>query len=484
MQIPEHTWGVADREYPGDYVSWNNTALEVAVNGGNPRFQVAVDAWERQRSYNAWAVQELGNGDVGVEAQQVMQQLRLLKQPPSVQNNPLYSLVYTTDNGEDAIDVPALQFSSHAWTVTLDAVTGAISSLIFKKSGSRSITAAVKKSHSESLTLPFGRKGGVTSGSADASIYNNDNNNNNNIDKNNHSADTQTSESNQEWASPTSLLAQLVYSAYDEDSYTPIWTDYVWGSPWYQEFGKVNATSMGGARRVDAVPVLKKAWCRKHHQESDDEDDSNSLHVVLEAAFDKGLVRHAGAPAAVYYEITSPSDSDDLFIDVILENKTATRLPEALWLRWEPALPAVDANSWVMSKLGSWISPLEVIRNGSMGMHAVDDGGVAVRSADGAAVLSIRSLDAALVSPGSATPFPSVVTLPDLSKGMHFNLVNNIWGTNYVMWFPYRKGRGKGKGRDDDGGGNGDENLRFRFVVQIEDVMAPSANDGGVYAEQ
>ena len=50
---------------------------------------------------------------------------------------------------------------------------------------------------------------------------------------------------------------------------------------------------------------------------------------------------------------------------------------------------------------------------------------------------SCRSLDAALVSPGEPTPFPNVRHEPELAHGLAFNLANNIWGTNYVMWQPY-----------------------------------------------
>ncbi len=41
------------------------------------------------------------------------------------------------------------------------------------------------------------------------------------------------------------------------------------------------------------------------------------------------------------------------------------------------------------------------------------------------------------MSPGEPTPFPNVRHVPDLARGMAFNLANNIWGTNYVMWQPY-----------------------------------------------
>ena len=66
-----------------------------------------------------------------------------------------------------------------------------------------------------------------------------------------------------------------------------------------------------------------------------------------------------------------------------------------------------------------------------------------------------RTLDAALVSPGEATPFPVVDRKPDMSKGMTFNLGNNIWGTNYPMWQPYMPNS---------------SNQRFRFEIQALDV--------------
>ena len=67
-------------------------------------------------------------------------------------------------------------------------------------------------------------------------------------------------------------------------------------------------------------------------------------------------------------------------------------------------------------------------------------------------------LDAALVSPGQHTPFPVLNAPPNLLYGMSTLLCNNIWGTNYPMWFPYTQG---------------DANLRFRFVLQHEDLAPP-----------
>jgi hypothetical protein len=101
---------------------------------------------------------------------------------------------------------------------------------------------------------------------------------------------------------------------------------------------------------------------------------------------------------------------------------------------------------------------MQVMRNGSHSMHAVDDvTGVSVAAPINkqqqqqqqrqqqqqqqlvARVLSITPLDSPLVSPGEPLVLPNVQHQPDLAKyGVNFNLHNNLWGTNYVMWVPYQ----------------------------------------------
>ena len=411
LKIPEHTWGVDTKDYPGDYTRWSNIELQQALSTNDPKFMAAIDSWVRQRAYGTWALEELPENDLG---RNVLAEMQQLKTPPNP-TEPLYSEINVSQRPS------ALKFRSHAWLFELDQATGAISRLEFvKKPASRAKSFLQKLFFSKSTEADT--EGCVTG------CHN--------------------------WASPENLLAKLVYSCFDEKSYDVIWKHYAHRRTpfpeWFiKDFGKPNATVLGGAKRQDAVPALQKVWQRT--------DGHGGLHVIAKAVFDDDLVTYAGAPAAVYYDISSPKDSNDLFIDIVWENKTATRLPEAMWLSWECDAPAVDPSSWAMSKLGQWISPLEVMRNGSMSMHAIDDGGISVRSGDGKSVLRVRSLDAVLVSPGRPTPFPSVVHLPDLHAGMHFNLVNNVWGTNYVMWWPYQES---------------DRNMRFRFVVQIESPTA------------
>lgn len=50
-------------------------------------------------------------------------------------------------------------------------------------------------------------------------------------------------------------------------------------------------------------------------------------------------------------------------------------------MKFAPPASAANPATWQMIKLGSLISPLEVIKNGSQAMHAVGDAGVSVGGA-------------------------------------------------------------------------------------------------------
>ena len=91
-----------------------------------------------------------------------------------------------------------------------------------------------------------------------------------------------------------------------------------------------------------------------------------------------------------------------------------------------------------LRKLGAWIDPLGVVSHGNRALHAVDAG---VRAGD----LFIKTLDTALVAPGTPHLTNFDDAQPSLEQGVFFNLYNNIWGTNFPMWY--------------------EEDARFRFVV-------------------
>ena len=129
-------------------------------------------------------------------------------------------------------------------------------------------------------------------------------------------------------------------------------------------------------------------------------------------------------------------------IEVTLDlcDKDASRLPEASWLGFRPR---TSPGEWTVTKLDTAIDPTSVVSKGNRSLHAV----TAVTHT-GDATLCLRPLDAALVAIGAPKLLHFDDAIPNPDDGFHVNLHNNVWGTNFTMWF--------------------DDDLRFRFVLHLE----------------
>jgi hypothetical protein len=133
-------------------------------------------------------------------------------------------------------------------------------------------------------------------------------------------------------------------------------------------------------------------------------------------------------------------------------NKRPTRLPEAGFFSFTPALAASSPGGWRLEVLGSVMDPTDVLGSGPGGTDhnhtlyggsphlrgvgaATWVGGASTDSAKPAPSLRLTSLDVPIVSAGAANPFVTPRNgPPDMSKGMHFNIFQNLWNTNYVLW--------------------------------------------------
>ena len=90
------------------------------------------------------------------------------------------------------------------------------------------------------------------------------------------------------------------------------------------------------------------------------------------------------------------------------------------------------------NKLGTLISVMNVVQDGSQHLHGQLQGGMVVTNRDDPyLVLNVIALDTAITCIGPANPFPTPVTKPDIGSGFASNIYNNIYGTNYIMWYPY-----------------------------------------------
>ncbi len=135
-------------------------------------------------------------------------------------------------------------------------------------------------------------------------------------------------------------------------------------------------------------------------------------------------------PETVFLQIEFPHNAPVLNMDLSWFGKRANRMPEALWLTIQPEV--AEQQRWQLSKLEQAVSPFDVVSGGNRHMHAVT-GPVSYRDENRS--VSIESLDAAVISLGEMSPIYFSNEQPDLSKGFHYSLFNNGWGTNYIQWF-------------------------------------------------
>ncbi|MEG0806845.1 MAG: DUF5054 domain-containing protein [Alistipes sp.] len=117
-------------------------------------------------------------------------------------------------------------------------------------------------------------------------------------------------------------------------------------------------------------------------------------------------------------------------IDITLSmlRKSANRLPEAYWFSFLPE----QLTGVVAQKVGSRVDLLDVVAGGNRQMHGIDSY-VDLITAHG--TLRITSLDAPLLVVGARNALNYSTQQPDLSRGVHFCLYNNLWGTNFSMWW-------------------------------------------------
>lgn len=170
--------------------------------------------------------------------------------------------------------------------------------------------------------------------------------------------------------------------------------------------------------------------------------DSTGDALRVCGGFPTEAVKVFGAPGKVEIFIERLGENEYSW-DLRWSGKAASHIPEALWFSFRPKLSA-DAQ-WSLLKTGGKVDPRDVVSHGGRSLHLVQEG---VEARDGNSLWSFQSPDTGLVAPGKRSLLNHHNQLPDCSRdGIHFNLLNNVWGTNFPMWY-------------------GDD-ARFRFQVRI-----------------
>lgn len=132
-------------------------------------------------------------------------------------------------------------------------------------------------------------------------------------------------------------------------------------------------------------------------------------------------------PEKMYAHVFADKKGRKAEVEVTIWNKPAVRLPEAYWLSFE----ADDILSIVAEKIGQPVDLLDVVEKGNRQMHGIDRYVDLITSAG---TIRIWSETAFLVNVGEARGINYSTNYPDKRGGIHFNLNNNLWGTNFSMW--------------------------------------------------
>lgn len=228
-----------------------------------------------------------------------------------------------------------------------------------------------------------------------------------------------------EWASAANPLALFTYQTLSQDDYTRFIGAYgVIQATWFKmDFGKPNIEKFG-ARSQEWHPALTAL------EVSEDAAGHQVLATLALTDAEATGSGRAAFPGQMVLALRLPSAEPVIDLDFYWFDKPATRMPEALWLTFNPKV--ADAKSWMLDKSGEPVSPLEVVPGGSRGLHAVGKG---FENTSGGHSFAVECIDAPLIAVGERSPLNYSRNQPDLTTGIHSNLFNNTWGTNYIMWF-------------------------------------------------
>jgi hypothetical protein len=240
-----------------------------------------------------------------------------------------------------------------------------------------------------------------------------------------------------EWADAEHLLGLFRYQTFSQADYDRFYRQYIINKRATASWSVDDYTKPGMAASEPQarwwLPQLVAVWRRS---------DADALRFLIELTMPDEAVQHYGCPHTATLAVTLPHYQRSISVELQWFDKQANRLPEALWLSFTPRAP--DPRGWTLEKLGRSIAPLDVVRNGNRRLHALE----AAVYHDTRGSMRFATLDAPLLAPGEPSLLNFTNRPPPLRRGIHFNLYNNIWGTNFPMWYG--------------------EDARFRFILTMD----------------
>eukprot|EP00742_Colponemidia_sp_Colp-10_P005273 GILJ01005632.1.p1 GENE.GILJ01005632.1~~GILJ01005632.1.p1 ORF type:complete len:745 (+),score=92.80 GILJ01005632.1:37-2271(+) len=232
------------------------------------------------------------------------------------------------------------------------------------------------------------------------------------------------------WATLSNQLGFVTYQTFTESDFLQFLSEYIVMNPiqeWaYLDFGKSNLSTANPETLTVSPSIV--------HLYSSSNQDGHRF--MLELNLREELRRKYGAPEETWVELFIPTNRTVIDMTLRWFGKRPTRIPESIGFHFNPSAPASQDVKLLLDKLHLPVDASDVMFNGSQHLHAVNRG-VRFHQEPSGRYLDIAMRDSALVSVGEPNPFPVPMRAPEISKGVSANLYNNIWGTNYIMWYPF-----------------------------------------------
>lgn len=219
----------------------------------------------------------------------------------------------------------------------------------------------------------------------------------------------------------------LSYERFDFANYNDFLSKYSrltrWTSSWcLVDFAKRGIEAFQDIRYELIKPMIERSSIKQTGQQ---------LTIAFDLSYTGYQQKMWGLPTSnqLVYEI----DLAEKLIKGSLkwQGKQANKMPEAYWL--ETSLQVANPYRWQMDKLGTAISPYNVVENGNRNLHALSQKGLTYKGIEGQ--ISIKSIDAPLFSFGRRGLLRFDNHQLSLNEGIYLNLQNNVWGTNFPAWF-------------------------------------------------
>ncbi|GIN69585.1 hypothetical protein J14TS2_00600 [Bacillus sp. J14TS2] len=230
-----------------------------------------------------------------------------------------------------------------------------------------------------------------------------------------------------EWVNVDNSIGAFRYESFGVDNYNRWFEQYVENIKDTHHWSDADQ-GKPGMELINPIPKYREDKGKLVALKKKETPSKEIIQVELSMADD--AVELLGAPKEVVILYEFSKEKPKIDIELSWFHKQANRLPEAIWLSF--TINVANENIWEMEKVGERISPLHVVQNGNRNLHAIGSG-VYYKGSDGS--VELKTKDAPLISIGEKRLLQFDNTFASMNGGFHFNLYNNIWGTNFPMWY-------------------------------------------------